>query len=192
MRVHHLNCGTLCPHGRRLLAGEGGLLEPAKVVCHCLLIETDDGLVLVDTGFGVEDTRDLGRLGVAFKLMRPRAELAETALKQVEALGFAAGDVRRIVATHLDPDHSGGLPDFPEAEVHVFGRELDAAMHPKLQDTAALPPLPLGPRPEVGRGTTSRATSGSASRASASCPGRAPRCSWCRSRATRAGTRGWR
>ena len=66
--------------------------------------------------------------------MRPRAELAETALKQVEALGFAAGDVRRIVATHLDPDHSGGLPDFPEAEVHVFGRELDAAMHPKLQD----------------------------------------------------------
>ena len=55
MRVHHLNCGTLCPHGRRLLAGEGGLLEPATVVCHCLLIETDDGLVLVDTGFGVED-----------------------------------------------------------------------------------------------------------------------------------------
>ena len=63
MRVHHLNCGTLCPHGRRLLAGEGGLLEPAEVVCHCLLIETDDGLVLLDTGFGVEDTRDLGRLG---------------------------------------------------------------------------------------------------------------------------------
>jgi glyoxylase-like metal-dependent hydrolase (beta-lactamase superfamily II) len=134
VRVHHLNCGTLCPHGRRLLAGEGGLLEPAEVVCHCLLIETDDGLVLIDTGFGVEDTRDLGRLGAAFKLMRPRGELAETALKQVEALGFAAGDVRRIVATHLDPDHSGGLPDFPEAEVHVFGRELDAALHPKLQD----------------------------------------------------------
>ena len=63
----------MCPHGRRLLAGEGGLLEPAEVVCHCLLIETDDGLVLVDTGFGVEDTRDLGRLGAAFRLMRPKA-----------------------------------------------------------------------------------------------------------------------
>jgi glyoxylase-like metal-dependent hydrolase (beta-lactamase superfamily II) len=134
VRVHHLNCGTLCPHGRRLLAGEGGLLEPGEVVCHCLLIETDDGLVLIDTGFGVEDTRDTGRLGLAFKLMRPRADIGETALKQVEALGFAAGDVRRIVATHLDPDHSGGLPDFPEAEVHVFARELEAALDPKLQE----------------------------------------------------------
>src|SRR3954471_21154465 len=124
----------MCPRGRRLLAGEGGLLEPAEVVCHCLLIETDDGLVLLDTGFGVEDTRDLARLGVAFRLMRPEAERAETALKQVEALGFAAGDVRRIVVTHLDPDHSGGLPDFPEAEVHIFARELEAALHPKLQD----------------------------------------------------------
>lgn len=134
MRVHHLNCGTLCPNGRRLLAGEGGWLEPAEVVCHCLLIEADDGLVLVDTGFGVDDTRDLGRLGVTFKLMRPRAELAETALKQVEALGFSAGDVRRIVTTHLDPDHSGGLPDFPQAEVHVFARELEAALDPGLRD----------------------------------------------------------
>jgi glyoxylase-like metal-dependent hydrolase (beta-lactamase superfamily II) len=122
------------PHGRRLLAGEGGLLEPAEVVCHCLLIETDDGLVLLDTGFGVEDTRDLGRLGATFRLMRPKGELAETALKQVEALGFAAGDVRRVVVTHLDPDHSGGLPDFPKAEVHVFARELEAALHPKLQE----------------------------------------------------------
>src|SRR4051812_34459872 len=122
----------MCPRGRRLLAGEGGLLEPAEVVCHCLLIEADDGLVLLDTGFGVEDTRDLGRLGPAFKLMRPQALLGETALKQVEALGFEAGDVRRIVATHLDPDHSGGLPDFPQAEVHVFSLELEAALDPKL------------------------------------------------------------
>lgn len=134
MRVHHLNCGTLCPHGRRLYAGEGGWLEPAEVCCHCLLLETDDGLVLVDTGFGVEDTQDLGRLGPAFRLMRPRADVEETALRQVEALGFAAADVRRIVATHLDPDHSGGLPDFPQAEVHVFARELEVALDPGLRD----------------------------------------------------------
>jgi glyoxylase-like metal-dependent hydrolase (beta-lactamase superfamily II) len=124
----------MCPRGRRLLAGEGGWLEPADVVCHCLLIETDDGLVLLDTGFGVEDTRDLGRLGPTFKLMSPQARIEETALKQVAALGFQTGDVKRIVATHLDPDHSGGLPDFPDAEVHVFARELEAAMKPGLRD----------------------------------------------------------
>jgi glyoxylase-like metal-dependent hydrolase (beta-lactamase superfamily II) len=38
--------------------------------------------------------------------------------------------VRHVVATHLDPDHSGGLPDFPQAEVHVFARELEAALNP--------------------------------------------------------------
>ena len=42
--------------------------------------------------------------------------------------------MRHIVATHLDPDHSGGLPDFPEAEVHVLAPELDAALHPSLDD----------------------------------------------------------
>lgn len=134
MRVHHLNCGTLCPHGARLINGEGGLFAPGKIVCHCLLIEAGDGLVLLDTGFGVEDTRDPRRLGPFFALMRPRAEIGETALKQIEALGFDTDDVSHIVTTHLDPDHSGGLPDFPRAEVHVFGPELDAALNPTLRD----------------------------------------------------------
>src|SRR5829696_5798199 len=150
----------MCPHGRRLLAGKGGIFEPAEIVCHCLVIEADDGLVLVDTGFGVADTLDLGRLGGAYKLMRPRGDLAETALKQLEALGFAAGDVRRIVATHLDPDHSGGR----------------CASAPA---TAAS----IGTTDRTGSGTRSRGTSGSGSRASASCRGAAPRCSSCRSRA---------
>src|SRR5262245_25889315 len=102
MRIHHLNCGTLCPNGARLVNGKGGLLEPARIVCHCLLIEADDGLVLLDTGFGTEDTRNPRQLGVAFAMMRPRAEIGETALKQVEGLGFAAEDVKQIVTTHLD------------------------------------------------------------------------------------------
>jgi glyoxylase-like metal-dependent hydrolase (beta-lactamase superfamily II) len=134
MRIHHLNCGTLCPNGARTVNGAGGWLEPARIICHCLLIETGDGLVLVDTGFGVEDTRKPRQLGAAFALMRPRADIGETALKQIEALGFKAEDVKQIVTTHLDPDHSGGLPDFPLAEVHVFADELDAAMNPSLRD----------------------------------------------------------
>ncbi|HVY79291.1 MAG TPA: MBL fold metallo-hydrolase [Solirubrobacterales bacterium] len=134
MRIHHLNCGTLCPNGARLVNGEGGWLEPARIVCHCLLIEGNEGLVLVDTGFGVEDTRKPRQLGAAFALMRPRADVGETAIRQIEALGFKATDVKQIVTTHLDPDHSGGLPDFPLAEVHVFADELDAAMDPGWRD----------------------------------------------------------
>jgi glyoxylase-like metal-dependent hydrolase (beta-lactamase superfamily II) len=133
MSVHHLNCGSLCPRGARLIHGEGGMLERANLVCHCLLIEAGDGLVLVDTGFGIEDARDPRRLG-AEVLMGPRARVETTALRQLEALGFSVGDVRHIVATHLDPDHTGGLPDFPQAEVHVFAPELEAAMHPRLDE----------------------------------------------------------
>ncbi len=135
MRIHHLSCGTLCPHGARLINGEGGLFSPAHVVCHCLLIEAADGLVLVDTGFGAEDARNPRQLGAMFRaLMRPRPTLAETAIAQVESLGFTAGDVRHIVTTHLDLDHAGGLPDFPAAEVHVFAPELAAALRPSLRE----------------------------------------------------------
>ncbi len=133
--IHHLNCGTMCPHGARLLAGEGGLLEPTRMVCHCLLIEGADGLVLIDTGFGAEDVRRPRQLGLAFKaLVQPQLAVAETAQAQVLARGFQPGDVRHIITTHLDLDHSGGLPDFPDAEVHLLGRELSAALRPSLRE----------------------------------------------------------
>src|SRR6476659_1067972 len=134
MRVHHLNCGSLCPHGRRLINGDGGLLEKGHIVCHCLLIESGDGLVLVDTGFGADDARNPRQLGAVFGLMNAEPKAETTALAQVEALGFDPADARPIVATPLDPDHSGGLPDFPQAEVHVLSTELDAALQPPLKD----------------------------------------------------------
>ena len=46
MRGYHLNCGSFCPVG--LSAADGG----PGLVCHCLVLETNEGLVLVDTGFG--------------------------------------------------------------------------------------------------------------------------------------------
>lgn len=128
MRIHHLNCGSMCPRGGRLLGGEGGPLSTAHLVCHCLLIESSGGLVLVDTGFGSEEARDPTRIPAAFRASeRPRLLFDETATAQVEQLGFAAADVRHIVATHLDADHAGGLSDFPDAEVHVTAAELLAA-----------------------------------------------------------------
>jgi hypothetical protein len=31
-----------------------------RLICHCLVVETDDGLVLVDAGFGRRDVADPG------------------------------------------------------------------------------------------------------------------------------------
>jgi len=140
MRVHHLNCGSFCPRGRRLINGDGGLLERGHTICHCLAIEAGDGLVLVDTGFGLDDARDPARLGSVFRtLMSPTPKEETTALRQLEALGFVAADVRHVLTTHLDIDHSGGLPDFPAAEVHLLSAELDAALHPALNDRLRYP-----------------------------------------------------
>ena len=130
MRIHHLNCGSLCPRGGKLFGGAGGPLSPAPMCCHCLLIEGDDRLILVDAGLGVEDVNEPRRLGFLFNAtVRPRFDVAETALRQVADLGFRPSDVRHIVPTHLDLDHAGGICDFPDAAVHVFAAELRAASH---------------------------------------------------------------
>ena len=148
LKIHHLNCGSMCPHGKRLLAGSGGWLEPAELCCHCLLIESADGLVLVDTGLGTYDVANPGHLGGAFRaLTRPQLRLEETALHQLQALGFQAADVRHIVVTHLDLDHAGGLPDFPDAQVHIFRPEQEAALHPTLREKARYRPMHFKHRP---------------------------------------------
>lgn len=132
MTVHHLNCATLRPVG-----SFGGRMVPPEMIAHCLLVERDGGLLLVDTGFGRDDIINPGRLGRPFvAAMRPRLDLAETARAQVEAKGYAAADVTDIALTHLDLDHAGGLADFPHARIHIFGDELDAATHPTLRERA--------------------------------------------------------
>ncbi|MBB4929254.1 glyoxylase-like metal-dependent hydrolase (beta-lactamase superfamily II) [Lipingzhangella halophila] len=116
------------PPMRRLAEGQGGFRESGELVCHCLLIETNEALVLVDTGLGTHALQDpRQRLGRRFMGTRPVLDPAETAAAQVRALGFDPADVRHIVLTHLDIDHSSGLADFPDALVHVHGPELRAA-----------------------------------------------------------------
>jgi glyoxylase-like metal-dependent hydrolase (beta-lactamase superfamily II) len=128
-RIHHLSCGSLSTYGGRLVSGRGDPWTRATFVCHCLLVEADVGLVLVDSGLGLEDVRDpKRRLGRPFvSLFHPRLVEEDTAVRQVERLGFRPEDVRDIVLTHLDPDHAGGLSDFPWATVHLHAAEQEAA-----------------------------------------------------------------
>lgn len=129
MRVHHLNTATMCPISARLVNGAGGFFERARLICHVLLVETNDGLVLVDTGLGLDDIADPMRLGRRWvRQVAPRLDPAETALAQVKAMGFSPDDVRHIILTHLDLDHAGGIADFPKARIHIHIREHEAAI----------------------------------------------------------------
>jgi glyoxylase-like metal-dependent hydrolase (beta-lactamase superfamily II) len=128
MKIHHLNCGTCCPPGGRLFDGTTDAPR-GHIVCHCLLIESDQGLILVDTGFGTKDVADPHHRLSEFFLHMNQIQLRpeETAVAQVRRLGFKPEDVRHIVITHLDFDHAGGLEDFPNATVHLTAREKEVA-----------------------------------------------------------------
>lgn len=135
MRIHHLNCATDCPLGGAIFDGRS--LGPlGEIVGHCLLVETDKhGLVLVDTGYGLQDVahphRAPERIPKLFRgLLNIRLREKDTAARQIEALGFRREDVRHIVLTHLDFDHAGGIEDFPGARVHVMKAEYDQATGP--------------------------------------------------------------
>ena len=117
MAIHFLNCFTC----------------NARVPSHwrtgtlCLLVETDQGLVLVDTGLGQDDYFHRAGIIRAFQLVTiVPMNAEEAAARQVVHLGYKPEEVRHIVLTHMHFDHCGGLPDFPHARVHVHRREYDA------------------------------------------------------------------
>lgn len=93
----------------------------------CMLVETDQGLVLVDTGPGTEDyARPHWMLKIYRVIMELPFDPHETTINQIKQLGYLPEDVRHIVLTHMHFDHCGGLPDFPRATVHVHRREFEA------------------------------------------------------------------
>jgi glyoxylase-like metal-dependent hydrolase (beta-lactamase superfamily II) len=118
MTVHLLNCGTMRPY-----------FPPVQNGVTCFLVETNQGPVLVDTGFGTRDYLSPNRTMKFFlAMMRSARDENETALYQVQRLGYKPGEIRHIIQTHLHLDHAGGLVDFPHAQVHVLKAEHNHVM----------------------------------------------------------------
>ena len=102
----------------------------------CLLVEHDDGLVLIDTGIGnKENAKFTDIYGVENAGANGRTKL-EDALGE---LGHSPDDVRWVINTHLHFDHAGGdnRADgagkiglaFPKARYVVQQGELNFAQH---------------------------------------------------------------
>lgn len=98
----------------------------------CLLIESSEGLILVDTGYGTKlPPKRLQQLNLT----------SETRLlDDLAAAGFSAADVRMVINTHLHGDHCGGntlygpdgqlQPTFPNATYLMQRLELADACFP--------------------------------------------------------------
>ena len=118
---------------RRIPADERNRIPLAL---RCLLVEHDDGLVLIDTGIGNKENakfRDI--YGVDNGGADGRTQLEDA----LTGLGYKPEDVAWVINTHLHFDHAGGDtwvdpagkigPAFPKAQYVVQRRELDFARH---------------------------------------------------------------
>jgi N-acyl homoserine lactone hydrolase len=110
------------------------LIEPVPVV----LLDTDDGWTLLDTGMNTALIRDRplyerlhGRNNAIVPIL-PRGE-GEPLEQALAAHGVQPADVTRIFLSHLHNDHAGGLRLFdPAVPVWVQRRELEYGLsdHP--------------------------------------------------------------
>ena len=125
--VFFLTCGVfvapapaVLPLGRRVFS----TVKLSNTVA--VAVRPDGDLVLVDAGWSTETcarpVRALGRIQAFGLGVRVRQE--DAIVLQLQRLGFEAGRVRAIFATHLHLDHAGGVDDFPNAEVIVSQAEL--------------------------------------------------------------------
>lgn len=108
-KIHHLNCVKIVSPVNDNVCG------------HCLLIEENDKLILIDTGIGLLDIqKPLERIGQQLiDIVGYSFNENQTAIRQIEKLGLNPEKVTDCVISHLDNDHIGGLADFPNATVHV-------------------------------------------------------------------------
>jgi len=96
-----------------------------------LVAETNQGLLLVDTGLGLHDYSHPTHMMRDFmNVLHAVRDPDFAVIRQLTGLGYQPQDVHDIVLTHLHLDHAGGLPDFPGAQVHLFRREYEAWQYP--------------------------------------------------------------
>ena len=92
------------------------------------VIDHPEGVIVVDTGQGahlVDSGKSLHpyiRWETAFRIDREQ-EIGP----QLQKLGIAARDVKRVILTHLHVDHDGGLAHFPQSEILVPRGEIKKA-----------------------------------------------------------------
>ena len=118
---------------RRIAADDRNRIQMGM---RCLLIEHDDGLVLIDNGAGNKENAKFHDIYAVENAGKNGRTFLEDALA---SLGHGVDDVRLMIDTHLHFDHAGGntwvdaegvvRPTFPRARYVVQAGEYEWATH---------------------------------------------------------------
>ena len=121
MRVWLLDNGSIVIEHMQLMWNVPG--PQVRIPVYSVLIESDDGLFLFDTGI------DLDHMNRVLPFELPEQTEAQTIPAQLAACGFGLGDVTTLVNSHLHIDHVGGNQLFAgtKAKNVIHARELAQA-----------------------------------------------------------------
>lgn len=123
-----------------------------RMVTNCLLVESGDELLLLDSGIG--DKND-----AKFRAIFGMEEGATRLPEQIRRAGYEPGDVTHVLLSHLHFDHCGWntrmqgdrvVPTFPKARYWMERGEVDHARNPNERDRASYDPANWEPLFDAG------------------------------------------
>jgi glyoxylase-like metal-dependent hydrolase (beta-lactamase superfamily II) len=127
----------------------------------CLLVETRDELVLIETGLGNKEGDKFMEIYGVENAASPGSGAADRLQEAVRHAGFSPADVTVVVNTHLHFDHAGGNTfrdaegqvrlSFPSARYHVQRGEWEWAHRANERTQASYLPHNFDPVMEAGR-----------------------------------------
>ena len=136
MRIHLIETGSVRIKTEQIAARRPAPLSLVDVFAdpnwsgwvptYAAAIETDEGVIVVDTGqatYLLEETRrsphPFIRGNAAFRI-EPEQEIGP----QLRALGIGPRDVTKVVLTHMHIDHDAGLMHFPNSQILAAAGEI--------------------------------------------------------------------
>ncbi len=119
MKIHVISAGHFSP----LLSNR--LWSRQSLSCNCLVIEDQKRIVLVDTGLHPQMLKSNLGSQIYNKTLGVKTSAESTLKVQVEKLDLNLESVSDVILTHLHPDHTAGLVEFPNAQVHLSKAEWD-------------------------------------------------------------------
>ena len=127
----------------------------------CLLVETADELVLIETGLGNKENEKFRGIYGVENDAAPGSGAADRLQEAVKAAGYSADEVGIVINTHLHFDHAGGNTfrdkegavrvAFPRARYYVQRGEWEYAHHTNERTEASYLPPNFNPVEQAGQ-----------------------------------------